>query len=227
MRFELDHLFVATPEPAAAEREMAAFGIGFTRRTVHAGQGTANACASFEGTFLELLWAHDATELQAPAVRPLGLDARIRWRETGACPFGLAFRPEVPDSDAASWPFPTWRYEAPYFPPGLALPVVTPADRLDEPLVFIMRRPRPGAPGGLTAGGASPAHRGAPRTVTRLAVQSPPAAKPTSPGLRWFTGQGLFALASGLSPLLEMDWDGAGAGQSHRFSEAAPVLLRW
>lgn len=227
MRFELDHLFVATSDPAAAEQEMSAFGIAFTRHTVHAGQGTANACASFEGTFLELLWAHDPAELRAPAVQPLGLDARIRWRETGACPFGLAFRPEVSDSGAADWPFPTWGYEAPYLPPGVALPVVTPAGRLDEPLVFIMRRPRPGAPGGLVAGGASPAHRGAPRTVTRLAVQRPPVPKPTSAGLRWFADQGLVTLASGPSPLLEIDWDGARAGESHRFSEAAPVLLRW
>ncbi len=162
---------------------MAAFGIAFTRRTVHAGQGTANTCASFEGTFLELLWPRDATELRTPAVRPLGLDERIRWRETGACPFGLAFRPDVSDSDAASWPFPTWRYEAPYFPPGVALPIVTPADRLDEPLVFVMRRSKPGTPGGLTAGGTSPSHRGAPRTITRLVVQSPAAGATNVAGL--------------------------------------------
>lgn len=227
MRFALDHMFVGTTAAAAAEREMAAFGITFTRRTVHAGQGTANACASFEGTFLELLWTHDATELRAPSVRPLGLDERIRWRESGACPFGLAFRPEDPDSDAVTWPFATWRYEAPYFPPGVALPVVTPADRLDEPLVFIIRRPKPGSPGGLPASGATPGHRGTPRTVTRVVVQSPPTARPPSPGVRWFMDQGLFTVAGGAAPLLDIEWDGATEGQAHRFSDDAPVLLRW
>jgi hypothetical protein len=45
--------------------------------------------------------------------------------------------------------------------------------------------------------------------------------------LRWFAEQGLFAIKSGPGPLLEIDWDGAPDGRSHRFSDAAPVLLRW
>jgi hypothetical protein len=191
MSWELDHVFVATEDGAAAERELAAFGLTFNRHSVHEGQGTANACARFEGTLLELVREHDAAALRSPVVRPLGLDERIRWRETGACPFGLAFRPDDPDSDAAGWPFETWAYEAPYLPSGMALPIVTPLGRLDEPLVFVMRRPR-AAPGRSRLPGESTAHRGARRTVTRVA-----------------------------------EWDGGREGGAHRFSDAAPLLLRW
>jgi hypothetical protein len=228
MTWELDHFFVATTDAAAAEQEMAAFGLTFTRRSVHAGQGTANVCASFEGTFLEIVHAHDAAELRAPVVRPLGLDERIRWRETGACPFGLAFRPTDADSDAASWPFSTWGYEAPYLPPGMTLPVVTPPDRFDEPLIFVLRRPKAGKTGwGAPPPTTSPAHRGARRAVTRLAVQRAPGAPPLSAGVRWLADQGLFALGSGAAPLLEVEWDGGREGGAHRFSDAAPLLLRW
>jgi hypothetical protein len=223
--WELDHVFVATADAEAAEREMAAFGLTFTRRSVHTGQGTANVCASFEGTFLEIIRAHDAGELRAEVVRPLGLDERIRWRETGACPFGLAFRRTDPDGGAGARPFPTWGYAAPYLPPGMALPIVTPPGRLDEPLVLVIERPK-GAPG-PRASGESPLHRGARRTVTRAAVHRPSSAPPPSPGVRWFVEQGLFALTAGAAPLLELEWDGGRDGGAHRFSDAAPLLVRW
>jgi hypothetical protein len=230
MSFELDHVFVATADAAAAERELAAFGIAFNRRSVHEGQGTANACASFEGTFLELVFAHDADGLRAPLVQPLGFDERIRWRATGACPFGLAFRPTDAAGDPAAWPFATWSYEPPYLPPGMSLRIVTPAGRLDEPLVFVICRPKAMA-GRAPSRGSSPAHRGAQRTVTRVGVQRATAAAapapPPSPGLRWLADQGLFALGDGAAPLLELEWDGGRAGGAHQFSEAAPLRVRW
>ena len=52
-----------------------------------------NACAFFDNAYLELLWRHDDDELQSDVVRPLGLWERVRWEDTGASPFGIAFRP--------------------------------------------------------------------------------------------------------------------------------------
>src|SRR2546423_1508425 len=89
-------------------------GLQFGRRRIHQGQGTANACAFFDNAYLELLWRHDDDELQSEVVRPLGLWERVRWRETGASPFGVAFRPE--DDNV---PIETWPYDAPFLPEGI------------------------------------------------------------------------------------------------------------
>jgi hypothetical protein len=226
MGWTLDHVFVATTEPAVAEAELAGFGLTFNRRTVHPGQGTANVCAAFEGSFLEIVYARDEVELRSPAIRPLGLEERIRWRETGACPFGIAFRPEDPEEDAAGWPFPTWHYQAPYFPAALALPIVTPPDRLDEPLIFVMRRSVPPA-GTWPAPGTSPEHLGARRAITRVTIHRPTAAPAPSPGVRWFFERGLLVPATGSEPLVELEWDGGRLGSSRQFSDAAPLRLCW
>ena len=104
MSWELDHVFFASADADAAETELAAFGFAFTVRRAHQGQGTANACAVFENAFFELLRMREPAELDSDLVRPLGLAERIRWRETGACPFGLCFRPTDTASDPESWP---------------------------------------------------------------------------------------------------------------------------
>jgi len=94
MPLAVDHVFICVENPHAAERALADFGLQFGRRRIHQGQGTANACAFFDNAYLELLWRHDDDDLQSEVVRPLGLWERVRWRETGASPFGVAFRPE-------------------------------------------------------------------------------------------------------------------------------------
>jgi len=84
MSLELDHVFICVEEATGAERALADFGLQFGLRAVHGGQGTANACAFFDNAYLELLSRHDDQELQSPAVRPLALWERVRWRQTGA-----------------------------------------------------------------------------------------------------------------------------------------------
>ena len=81
----------------------------------------------FENAYLELLWESDEADLRSQAVRPLGLWERMRWRETGACPFGIAVR----GLNADRCP---WRYAAPYLPDGIG--IATPPERFGEPLVF-------------------------------------------------------------------------------------------
>lgn len=55
----------------AAERALAQFGLRVGRGGLH-----------------ELLWRHSDNELQSEAVQPIAPWERVRWRETGASPFG-------------------------------------------------------------------------------------------------------------------------------------------
>ncbi len=198
--------------------------MAFTERRVHRGQGTANACAIFENAFFELLRPHDLEELRSDIVRPLGLDERIHWRETGASPFGLCFRPGDVGSDPRSWPFETWGYEAPYLPKGASIPIVTPAGVLADPLVFVSTRSK--SPTGAPSCG-SPVHRGAHRTLTRVKVQRIDRASPVSAGVHWFVENGSFSLKDGPAHLLELEWDHGHEGKSHRFPIGVPILVRW
>ena len=218
MTWEIDHVFLATADPTA-EMRASDLGLQFTRRSVHRGQGTANACAVFENAFLELLFRVEADEIVSDLVRPLGLDERTRWRETGACPFGICFRPRAPIPDQGALPFETWPYRAAYLPAGTSLPIVTPPDSLREPLVFVVTQPRP--PGQLQGA----AHRGARRTLTALSIESPHDAP--SPGVRWFIDNGLLSFRRGPEYVMELIWDGAKAGASARAPAPLPLGVRW
>ena len=132
MTLSLDHVFICPENPHLAERVLSDFGLRFCHRGIHHGQGTANVCAFFDNAYLELLWRHNDEELQSEVVSPLGLWQRVRWRETGASPFGVAFRSE--DSDV---PVETWPYKAPFLPIGANIPVVTPRFKWREPMTFI------------------------------------------------------------------------------------------
>jgi hypothetical protein len=226
MGWELDHLFLATGDLESAERVLTAFGLALTERRAHVGQGTANRCVRFDGGFLELLFAEDRAALQSEVVRPLGLDERIRWRETGACPFGVSFRPADPSSDARSWPFPTWPYHAAYLPPGDSLPIVTPAGRLTDPMVFVSRRGRhsDGKPVFSRDPNAEPQDLPA---ITRVVVRRPGRVPSISDGLRWFVDRRLLSIEAGTDYQIEIEQDRGSARQSHDFSPALPLLLRW
>jgi hypothetical protein len=106
MSLELDHMFMCVEDAPAAERALSDFGLRFGLRAVHGGQGTANVCAFFDNAYLELLLRHDDHELRSAVVRPLALWQRVRWRQTGASPFGIALRTGDPEP-----PMETWRYE--------------------------------------------------------------------------------------------------------------------
>jgi hypothetical protein len=222
MSWELDHVFFASPDADAAEGELAGFGFAFSVRNVHPGQGTANACAVFENAFFEVLRSRDPDELDSDLVHPLGLGERIRWRETGACPFGLCFRPTGTPSDPGTWPFETWEYAPPYVPIGTSIPIVTPRRALSEPLVFISNRP------GFSRGSsinASPMHRGAHRTLTHVKVHRPRAGA-DSPGVKWFTEQGFFSLVDTHEFRLDLQWDHGREARSHDF-QPLPVVVCW
>ncbi len=222
MTLRIDHVFVATSDAHELESALAEFGIAFTHGRVHKGQGTANAIALFENAFLEILRAENRDDLRSELVRPLGLDERIRWRETAACPFGLCFRPASTD-EPLDWPFEVWQYRPAYAPGGI--PIVTPPGRHQEPLVFIAFRP-PTEEAARPLRKAVPLHRGAPRRLTcvKLCLTEP---AEMSPGVGWFVEQGLFIVEKGSTYGLELEWDGGNQGRSHRFQVEPHIVLRW
>ena len=213
--WELDHVFFASTDADAAEKALAEFGLAFTEHRVHLGQGTANACARFENAYFELLWPRDPAELRSSIVKPLGLEERTRWRETGASPFGLCFRGE-----SRSWPFETWQYQAAYMPAGTDIPIVTPPGLHTDPLVFITSQTN-------RSTNRSPTHHGARRTLTRVTVERAASATPVSSGVRWFAENGFFSLKDGPVPLLELEWDHGREEQSRDFAPALPIRIRW
>ncbi len=125
---ELDHVFVCAEEADATLLTAAGLTCGINR--VHTAQGTSNASFYFDNAYLELLFLRDEVEVRSPAVAPLRLWERLRWRETGACPFGVAYRTNHP-------PRAMWQYAAPFLPSGLTIPILSPRDATEEPLVFI------------------------------------------------------------------------------------------
>ena len=215
MSLELDHVFICVEEATAAERALADFGLQFGLRAVHGGQGTANACAFFDNAYLELLSRHDDQELQSPAVRPLALWERVRWRQTGASPFGIAFRTRNIELSINTWP-----YAAAFLPPGKIIPIVTAPNAAHEPLIFLI-------PATLPIRLQPPqAHRGKHRNLTRVTV-SGPRVSALSADVRVLCDPEVLAITQAPEHHLELDWDCASAGECHDFRPALPLVLRW
>ncbi len=127
---QIDHIFMMVQPDRRAELDLAArAGLIEAYRRVHPGQGTRNICYAFPDLYLELLWVEDPSAASSPAIQRTGLLERWRWRETGACPLGIAWR-------AAPAPFPTWPYTPPYLPDGMTIPVANDSDDLKQPLMF-------------------------------------------------------------------------------------------
>ena len=223
MTWELDHVFLATSDADSAEQVLADFGLAFSERRVHSGQGTANVCAVFENAFFEILRPFDVRELGSASVKPLGLEERIHWHDTGACPFGVCFRPSAADGEPEPWSFETWPYEPPYLPRGTSVPIVTPPRCLADPLVFVTRRSRPAereSPG-------TSLHRGARRTLTGVKIYRPSPRLTVSAGVRWFSENGHLAIEEGPAHVLELEWDHGSDRMTHVFPSALPIVLRW
>ena len=216
---ELDHVFICIDDPAESQRLLSDAGFQLGRRGTHKGQGTANACAFFDNAYLELLWRHDDQELQSEAVRPVALWERVRWRETGACPFGIAVRPGSDDL-----PIETWAYEAPFLPDGANIPIVTPRFLCQEPLLFLSLVSQ--APITLPSESRPPLeHRGQNRRLTGVIVHGP---KPSrlSAGLRYFCGLNVLTLDRAEEAHLELVWDGGASGESCDFRPFVPLVVR-
>jgi hypothetical protein len=220
MPLSLDHVFICPENPKLAERVLADFGLQFSHRGIHRGQGTANTCAFFDNAYLELLWRDNDEELQSEVVSPVGLWQRVRWRETGASPFGVSFR-----SDDGDVPVDTWAYDAPFLPVGATIPVVTPRFRWREPMTFIS--PMSQAPIEMPVEQKLVlTHRGMHHRMTSVLIHSPEATE-ISAGLAELCGRGIIELKPAAEHCIDLEWDGAECGESYDFRPTLPLVLRW
>jgi hypothetical protein len=130
---EIDHLFIFSDSPHAAAEELRALGLTEGSGRAHPGQGTTNRKFYFENFFLEILWVHDAAEINSPLLLPTQLGERARYATTGASPYGLCLV-NTPDTDpvfAAAL-----AYQPVYFPAGLPIEVLPHAHNPSLPWTF-------------------------------------------------------------------------------------------
>ncbi|MBC7906955.1 MAG: VOC family protein [Rhodospirillaceae bacterium] len=128
MGTDLCHVFVFVEDRAAALAALDSCGLTESFRRAHPGQGTANIAACFDNAYLEVLWPEDPAELVSTPVARTRLSERSRWRETGACPFGIGLRGRLP--------FPCWDYRPPFLPDGMSMSVALASDDPRQPFLF-------------------------------------------------------------------------------------------
>ena len=155
----LCHVFVFVKPGAPEAAGLHAAGMVESYRRRHPGQGTANVCFCFDNAFLELLWVTSEAEVTSPPIARTRLAERARWRETGACPFGIAIRTAASDGPDAPLPFATWPFAPPYLPPGTTIPVALASEDPRQPFVF--RSPGSARPDAWTDGRAGTRQRDA------------------------------------------------------------------
>ncbi len=125
---DLDHIFIMI-DPGRADDAALGLGLHEAYRRQHPGQGTRNICYALPDLFVEILWLDDRAAAESPAIARTSLSSRGRWRNTGACPLGVAWR-------GAAAPFPTWDFCPPYLPAGLTIPMACDSDDIQQPLLF-------------------------------------------------------------------------------------------
>lgn len=199
---ELDHVFVSAPGKERDTAVLKSHGFTHGASRVHDGQGSANACFFFDNAYLELIWLHNEAEIRSAAVEPLALWERTRWRQTGACPFGIAFRPRGGERD---WPAASWEYPAPFLPAGQSLPIVTPRGAAQEPMVFYSVA-SPGAPSSYPPEMAVPLeHAGKRLSLRRVCLESP--AQSLSEQVRAVGQSGLLSFETGKQHHMRLEFE--------------------
>lgn len=220
---EIDHLLICVPEgfKAAEIAENAGLQRGLTR--AHKGQGTQNACYFFENAYLEFLWVRDERELVSEAVKPLGLAERMRWRETGACPVGAAFRFAIGIPKII--PVDTWPYQAPFLREGKNIPVITKPHRPEDPLIsmspnWYKKTILPPAPP------AQLLHLGKPRKLTAVEITMPASYLP-SPEIAWCHDHGFLQIEEGDACRLTIEWNNREEGRTLDLTPAIPLTIHY
>jgi Glyoxalase-like domain len=94
MSLALDHVFCMVDDLDEAASRVEGAGWVLDAGSVHAGQGTRNRRLVWPQQYLELVCITDSIEARSNRLR---LDRRGHWSSTGASPFGLGFRGELPD----------------------------------------------------------------------------------------------------------------------------------
>lgn len=222
MSLELDHIFVCVNIDAPEAELLKASGLQEGMRRIHRGQGTANVSFFFDNAYLELLYLFDEREIQSTVVRPLGLWQRCCWRETHACPFGIALRKST---SISCLPFSSWNYYAPFLPQGASIPIANNSENYSEPLIFIA--PNPQKPVNL------PLER-RPSLDRQPQLKEITALRLTLPTQQTFSVEilklvelGLIKCDRGDSYKLEIEFDKGKEGKLQAFSPGLPIAIAW
>lgn len=219
VNIELDHIFIMSSVDAPEAARLQRLGLREGSPNTHPGQGTACRRFFFRNAYLELAWVCDPQEAQGEQVRRAGLWDRWINRHEGACPFGIALRPDKSDQ-AQTPPFDAWEYRPPYLPAPLAIQIAvnTPAS---EPEFFYLafRRDRARL-------GAEPTTHAIPVTdITNVTIGSPvPVA---SAAARAVGAAGWFSVKSADRYVMSLSFNGAVSGASADLRPELPLVLRW
>ena len=221
--FELDHVVVFVSVDAPEARALESLGLqGFGGTTRHEGLGTASTSFFFSNLlYLELFWVHDPTSA-AQTLAPLGLnlDARMRWRETGASPFGLMLRRRQAGASAPA-PFPVKQLAATWMPAGTV--VEFNGEITAEPYYGIV-------PENLTfrsfrANIPDLPHPLGVKNLTDIALTVP--AGELSPIARLLMGNELANFEVGSPPLMTLTFDSGAQGKAVDVRPTLPLMLKF
>lgn len=219
---ELDHFFVCVANESIVVKILTDFGLELSQRQVHLGQGTANRIAFFDNAYLELLLKNSDRNLQSKPVQTISLWQRMRWQETNASPFGVAFR--FAQNAEQSISIETIDYDAPFLPDGITIPVATPQNSIREPLIFFSLIAQ--APIEQDKIDASLLQqKGRQRKLTGIKITTLP--HNPSPQLQWFRERQLISVVEGTEHHAELEWDNGKAKQAYDFRPLLPLSIRW
>ncbi len=223
MPVELDHVFLWVSPGGPEADHLAALGVTEGPPNRHPGQGTACRRFFFANAYVELVWVENAEEAQGDLAGPLRLWERWSGRGSGACPFGVVFRPA--GAGGGPPPFPTWEYRPPYLPAPLVLHAGMNSPRVEEPLLFywpVSRRPD-------SMPARDPRHLEHPagfRELTALRLFGPDATPPSAV-MQAARGTGALALHPGAEFVAEIGFDGEKRGRRADLRPALPLVIAW
>lgn len=219
---ELDHIFVCVPNEQDLDPFLANSGLNLAARRIHRGQGTANRCAFFDNAYLEFLSRDRDEDLQSESVQAVSLWERMQWQNTGASPFGMAFRfTEGIESDL---PIETRPYYAPFLSDGSTIPIATPLNLIQEPLVFlslVTKKPIEK----FVLNSSMLEHRGSRHILSEIEITSP--CTKLSGQLEWFCEKDLISISEGKLHFAELELDNGRKEQSFDFRPAIPLSIGW
>ena len=218
---ELDHIFVCVPNERELIDSLANSSLNLSARRIHRGQGTANRCAFFDNAYLEFLLRNNDEDLQSESLQSVSLWERMQWRNTGASPFGIAFRFV---SNQHDFPVETRPYYAPFLPNGASIPIATPLNSIREPLIFfslVTQKPIEK----FTLDSSYLKHQGSRRLLTKIEITSP--YSNFSEQFQWFCREKLVYISQGKSHHAELELNNGREEQSLDFRPILPLSIRW
>ncbi len=219
MRHLLDHVFVCCSVDAPEADALVRLGLKEGSGNKHFGQGTACRRFFFRNAYLELLWVHDPVLARDTSTIRTRLWERWSGRKSGACPFGVVFRPK--GTGLAEPPFPSWSYHPSYLPPDIAIEVAI-GTLLTEPEMFYWGHPRrPEDMRGEPMDHAIPL-----RDMTRVSVGHP-GATPPSAAARAAAATGLIAFPSATEHVMVLEFDGPAERNTADLRPELPLVIKW